>query len=123
MQERSSIEGNIGGVWLWDEAQCDAKSCTIKGGTAFGVLRDGASIAAFSGCTIEDGVHSTPVPTKADISNAKSPFGLPEQRGRPGRPGVLSIPEESNKIGGGAGRLPSEIKPFVFIPDKFLRKQ
>ena len=29
--ERCRVEGNVGGVWLWDEASCDVRRCNVSG--------------------------------------------------------------------------------------------
>ena len=95
------IDANVGGLWLWDEANAHAVACNIKGGTSHAVLIDVDARAVCRKCDIVGVVHASETGTKVAIG--KGTVVTP-----------LDVPTS----------LPRELKgAFKFDPCQFTRKQ
>ena len=57
--ENCQIEGNVGGLWLWDSAKAAVSQSTIEGGTSHVILADGDSLPRVVSCTIEGMIQAT----------------------------------------------------------------
>ncbi|KAK9852134.1 hypothetical protein WJX84_002432 [Apatococcus fuscideae] len=95
-----TVSHNVGGLWLWDQAQCQAVNSVIEGGSTYAVLADGIADIKLQGSCIKGMIQAT-------------------ERAWEG------IDETTNQIVEGleAVDLPAENGPFKFVPDQFTRKQ
>ena len=95
------IEGNVGGLWVWENGRAQFSSCRIEGGKSHAVLVDVDADAHCRECEIVGVIHA-------------SERGTERARGR----GTVVKPLETPTS------LPRELAgPFKFDPCPYTRKQ
>ena len=102
--ERCRVRGNVGGVWLWDDAACDVRGGIVQGGTSHAVLCDERTAPAF-----RDGARGEGV---VDATEDARPLVAPGVDGTT----TLVHPDAPTA-------LPPESGCFKFEHDMFDRKQ
>ena len=99
------VRGNCGGAFVWDAGRLQLRSTRLGGGTALALLADRPEAAITADdCVIEGGVHAA-AGTWAALRAAGA--------------GNRLVAEAD----AASGQLPPEEGPFVFVPDRFRRKQ
>ena len=100
------MRGNVGGAFVWDAGRVEVASTNLAGGTALALLVDGATASATArDSLIEGAVHA----------DAGVWAGL--------RAGGNRLAANADEAKGEVGAWPPESGPFVFVADKYRRKQ